>query len=91
MAKKKVNFEVKTKGTIKAYWLAVDNDDVRLTNGKGSVDVDGEGLLVWWMSGTSGSSITIKGTVGTKVVIDDLTSKIPKGEKKGSGKRKFNP
>lgn len=50
MATRRVNFEVTPKDGTQAFWIAVDDQDVTLVNGKGSAGLDDtvEHLLIWW-------------------------------------------
>lgn len=90
MAKKYVEFNVKTTGSL-LYWVAVDKHDVSLVNGVGGLDI-GESeshILVWWMEGNPGDSISIVGMIGQRIVVNVKESKIPAGSNKGAGIRKF--
>ena len=91
MAKKTVEFEVKGKDGVQAFWIAVGDQDVRLVNGKGSIQVDDKEpeVLVWWFTGVSGARLSITGTVGTRTVVEVKQSEIPKGKKRGAGFRLF--
>ena len=74
-----------------AYWLAVDSKDVKMTNGKGEVTVDGSGnhILVWWMVGEPGDALSIEGKEGTRIVVGVKETKIPSGSSKGAGYKRF--
>jgi hypothetical protein len=87
-------FSVKLKVTASEtlrYWMAIDNDDVAITNGEAIVQLkDGEQyVLVWWMLGNSGDSIAVLGKAGEREVVNVKESKIPAGASKGAGYRKF--
>ena len=57
-----VSFTVTPNGAA-AYWLAVGDDDVTLTNGRGTINLAaGFHYLVWHFIGNPGSSISIVGT-----------------------------
>lgn len=89
MATKKVDFEVTPKDGTQAYWIAVDEDDVTLVNGRGSINVDDkiDHLLIWWFTGNAGGKLSIVGKVGQKTVVEVKESKIPKGKTRGAGKK----
>ena len=87
----RVDFEVKPSAGIRAFWIAVGQQDVRLVNGKGSIDLQaGRHTLVWWFVGDEGKSISITGTQGERKVVEVKESKIPKGETEGAGIKKFD-
>lgn len=92
MASKRVTFTVTKTGAISAYWVAVGDNDVPLTNGTGSITLTtGQRyILVWHMIGTAGSSIGIAGkdTAGNDVVTVK-ESAIPSGEGSAAGVRRF--
>jgi hypothetical protein len=92
MAKVEVKFSVTPDDNVRAYWIAVGNDDIPLINGKGSIFLD-EGqtyFLVWWFAGNSGGTIKIKGETISAVVIKDRESKIPKAQHEGAGTMRFS-
>lgn len=85
-----VNFEVKPSSGIQAFWIAVGTQDVKLVNGKGSIDLQvGKQILLWWFVGNPGESISITGTQGTTTVVQVKESKIPSGEHEGAGIKRF--
>lgn len=87
----KVDFEVKASSGIQAFWIAVGTEDVRLVNGKGSIDLPtGRHTLVWWFAGDEGKSIAITGKKGAATVVEVKESKIPPGEREGAGTKKFD-
>jgi hypothetical protein len=82
-----VKFEVTSKA--RAYWIAVDDKDVRLVNGKGAANLKaGDHILTWWMIGRGGDTMTIIGTTPGKEVVK-VTSKIPIGEGSHANAKKF--
>jgi len=87
----RVDFEVKPSAGIQAFWIAVGTQDVRLVNGKGSIDLSaGRHTLVWWFAGDEGKSISITGKEGAKTVVEVKESKIPPGEHQGAGSKRFD-
>jgi hypothetical protein len=90
MAKVTVAFEVKPGDGARAYWIAVEDKDVPLRDGKGSIAVEGnqEHFLVWWFIGDAGSTLSIKGTQSGATVVE-VTSTIPPGTTKGAGAKRF--
>ncbi len=89
MAKKYVEFKTTASESMR-YWLAVDERDVKLQNGIGRLDLDDseEHVLIWWMIGEPGDTLSIEGKAGEKSVVK-VKSKIPAGSSKGSGFRRF--
>ena len=89
MAEKDVKFETSGPESMR-YWLAVDERDVKLTNGVGGLNLDDsdEHILIWWMIGEPGDTLSIEGKAGEKSVVK-VKSKIPDGASKGSGFRRF--
>ncbi len=90
MAMQYVKFETTASDDLR-YWLAVDDRDVNLLNGVGGLNLEEseEHVLIWWMIGNSGGSLSIVGTTGKREVVKVKESKIPVGSSKGSGYRKF--
>lgn len=92
MATRTITFSVSTSGTILGYWLAVGDQDIRLVNGQGSIDLQtgAKYILVWHMFGNSGSGISISGkdAAGSEVV-SVKESDIPDGENSAAGIRRF--
>jgi hypothetical protein len=87
----RVDFEVKPSAGIQAFWIAVGTQDVRLVNGKGSIELPtGRHTLVWWFVGDEGKSISITGKRGATTVVEVKESKIPSGEHEGAGTKKFD-
>lgn len=82
-----VKFDVSTKA--RAYWIAVDDKDVRLVNGKGSAELkSGDHILTWWMIGRGGTAMSITGATPTKEVVK-VATKIPVGEGSHANARRF--
>lgn len=91
MATKTVDFQVGTKDGINGCWIAVDDIDVPLANGSASARLEtGEHLLMWWMAGNPGGSISISGKVGNKEVVSVKSSRIRDGSTKGGGRKYFD-
>lgn len=90
MAEKYVEFQVTGSGSINC-WIAVDEHDVRLENGQGGMNLDDsqEHILMWWMAGNPGDSVSIVGKQQGKTVVNVKESKIPNGSNKGAGYRRF--
>lgn len=83
-----IDFEVKTTAT--AYWIAVDQHDVQLINGIGSLAVNpGAHRLLWWFIGNSGTTMTIIGKASEREVVK-VTSTIPSSSSDGAGTKKFS-
>ncbi len=93
MSTVRVDFAVKPGTDVKAYWIAVGNHDVDLTNGKGSISLQAgrEAVLIWWFEGNSGSKLGIIGKVGQRSVVEVKESKIPPGHLEGAGRKRFIP
>jgi hypothetical protein len=86
-----VNISVTTKG-LQAYWVAIGKKDVKLVNGKGSINLDpGPHIAVWYLEGNAGGSLSISGTLddGTEV-LSVKESKIPAGSIKWADVQPFN-
>ena len=82
-----VKFKVESKA--KAYWIAVDDKDVRLVDGEGSADLKpGEHILTWWMLGKGGDAMTITGATSAKEVVK-ATSRIPPGQGSHANAKRF--
>jgi hypothetical protein len=90
MAEKYVEFRTTADASLR-YWLAVDERDVHLASGVGGLDLEEseEHILIWWMIGNPGDSLSIVGTQGKHAVVTVKGSKIPAGSSKGAGYRKF--
>jgi hypothetical protein len=90
MDKKNIKFKV-TAGDSLRYWLAVDEVDLTLINGVGTIDLEEsqEHVVVWWMVGNPGDSLSIEGTDGQRLVVNVKNSKVPSGSSKGAGYRRF--
>ncbi len=87
-----LDIEVSPGDGIKSYWIAVGFDDVVMVNDKGSIQIqeNRKHILTWWMVGTSGASLKIKGTNrGGVQVVEVKETKIPSGEFQGAGTRRF--
>ena len=94
MPTKTVNFEIDP-GDSTAQWMAVDDQDVQITNKKGSATVDDalpKHALTWWFKGDAGATIKIKGRLADNpnTVVIDVTSSVPSGEHDGGGRRRFS-
>lgn len=90
MRSKKINFEVTTGAS--AYWIAVDSDDLDLTNGKGSavLSTEIEHVLIWQFVGNPNTKMSIVGTDSAgEVVVEVKESKIRRGRHRGAGFRIF--
>lgn len=82
-----VKFDVSSKA--RAYWIAVDDKDVRLVNGKGSADLKaGAHILTWWMVGKGGDAMSITGATPSKEVVK-VATKIPLGEGSHANAKRF--
>ena len=90
MATRPIAFQVTATDQM-AYWIAVDEHDVTLVNGKGTVALEQgvEHVLVWWMIGNPGDALSITGADGTRQVVNIKESKIPPNTNKGAGYRRF--
>jgi hypothetical protein len=90
MAKKSVKFKAAGSDGM-AYWLAVDDHDIAMAGGVGQLALEEsvEHVLVWWMVGNPGNTLSITGTEGQRTVVTVKESKIPAGSSKGAGYRKF--
>ncbi len=87
-----VKFKVTAADSLK-YWLAIDNDDLIVNNGEVTVDliVGTECVLLWWMIGNPGDTLSIVGKAGEREVVNVKESKVPVGASKGAGYRRFKP
>lgn len=93
MATARVDFTVKPGPGVQAYWIAVGDDDVNLTNGRGSLQLESgrRAVLLWWFLGNPGSKLAITGKVGTRTIVEVKASQIPAGELEGAGRKRFTP
>ena len=91
METKKVTFTVTPNDQVKAYWIAVGNDDIPLVNGKGSINLQApqRHFLIWWFVGNSGSTLNITGESGIDTLVEVKNSTIPQGEHEGAGVKRF--
>lgn len=93
MTKKTIYFGV-IPGEAEGRWIAVNDQDITLTNDKGSISVDtgrSKHTLTWWFSGEEGTKLTIIGSLdeeGTQVVVK-VESEVPEDERDGGGRRRF--
>jgi hypothetical protein len=82
-----VKIKVDAKGT--AYWIAVDDEDIDLTNGETTITLPaGIHYLSWWMIGKPGDTIKIAVTSGSKS-LGKIETKITSGEDKAAGVMKL--
>ena len=88
---KKITFTVTPDNNINDYWIAVDNEDIKLINGEGSISLaaDRNYNLIWWMTGTGNAVVEIIGRDTEDNEIVKVKSSIPVGEGKGSGFKYF--
>lgn len=58
----KLGVEITTDGGIAAFWVVIDDQDVNLTNGRGSVDVtdDPDHHLAIWFSGPARAALSFE-------------------------------
>ena len=91
-ATRNIQFEVTAPPTLR-YWLAVDEQDIELTNGKAVVQLQQgtEHVLIWWMVGNPGDMVSIIGKDGAREVVNVKGSAVPDGATKGAGYRRFTP
>ncbi len=91
MAIKTVNFTVTPDGGVQGFWIAVNDDDVTLNNGKGSIALDDQEdhTLVWAFIGNPGGKISIEGDVGANAVVTVKNSAIPPGRHRSAGFKDF--
>jgi hypothetical protein len=92
MAMRQTDFTVTGKGGVQAFWIAVGDKDVRLVNGRGSIDLDDakSHILTWWFAGNPGGTLSITGKVGQKTVVEVKESVIPAGEHEAAGRKRFD-
>jgi len=89
MGTKRIKFTVIKDDGVKAYWFAVDNQDV--TSGQ-SVDLPTapvENVLVWWMLGAEGATIAISGADPAGNVVITRKSAVPQNRTRGAGSKYF--
>jgi hypothetical protein len=91
VANKIVSFKVTPSAAVTSYWIAIDKVDVPLNAGAGRLPLStGERhTLIWWFEGSTGAKIGIKGTAGQQTVVEVKESKIPDGEHKANGGKRF--
>jgi hypothetical protein len=81
--------DFKVTGSVAVYWVAVDNGDVKLVNGRGQKTVpSGSHRLLWWAQGNTGDTLTIVGSVGGAAVMT-VNDVIPKSDPHAAGTRLF--
>lgn len=90
MAKANVSFKVVAADGLR-YWLAIDEQDLQVVNGQAVARLERgmEHVLIWWMIGDAGDSLSIEGKDGERVVVAVKESKIPPGATKAAGYRRF--
>ncbi len=76
---------IKVTSTAEAYWLAIDEHDIPVLNGRAVADLSpGPHTLVWWMLGNPGSGIDV--TISERGdEIATASSRIPRGYTHGAG------
>lgn len=86
-----IKFSVTPDNKVNAYWIAVGETDIPLVNGKGSIflELGQQYLLVWWFTGNSGGSISIKGESVNSTVVEVKSSTIPNADHQGAGVKRF--
>lgn len=86
-----IEFSVASDTAVAAYWLAVGDVDLDLTNGSGAIDlaIGQTHLLTWWIEGESGGGISIRGTDAGQPVVTVKKSRIPPAEIQGAGFKRF--
>lgn len=74
-----------------AYWVAVDDQDVDLTDDQATIDLpSGEHILAWWLFGAAGQKINIAVTEADGTVLTQVKgSSIPAGRIKAGGAKRF--
>ncbi len=87
-----VVFEVDTEAS--AYWLTVDETDIVIVNGTGSITLaprEDNYTLSWWFLGPSGTKLKVQGTLDDDPnrVIVKLESAVPDNEHAGGGRKRF--
>jgi hypothetical protein len=92
MAAKTTSFEITPGAGTQAYWIAVDDQDVVLNNGTGSVDLDNSQnhFLTWWFLGNPGNTLAIVGKVAGQEVVSVKQSTIPGNQIHGGGVKRFS-
>jgi hypothetical protein len=85
-----VKFKVTAPDNLR-YWLAIDEQDLNVTQGEVIVDLEmgSQYVLIWWMIGNPGDALAIVGKAGDREVVNVKESKVPAGTSKGAGYRKF--
>jgi hypothetical protein len=84
-----ITFTVKS--TAAGYWLAVDQTDLNLINGSGSINLSpGSHSVTWWFVGNPGDSIGFVGMNGKRTVVQVKESKIPEGETVAGNFKRFD-
>lgn len=90
MATANIVFSVTASDGLK-YWLAVDDQDLQVVNGRAAARLErgAEHVLVWWMIGDPGDSLSIEGKDGQRTVVTVKESRIPADTDKLAGYRRF--
>jgi hypothetical protein len=82
--------DFKVSGSADAFWIAVDQEDVRLRNGNGSAELaSGPHILTWHFVGKAGATLSIVGNAGVREVVNVKESKVPPKARNGAGYRRF--
>ena len=91
MAQVALALSVTPSAGVRAFWLALDDVDVVMTDNKGSVTVDSDAkhILVWHFIGNSGDTLAIEGQVAGRTVVKIKQTTIPPGEQAGAGTVRF--
>ena len=87
----KLLFAVTASSGVEGSALFVDDQNVPLNNGKGSLSLPaGDYILIWHFVGDAGETIAITGKSNGQTVVEVKKSTIPNGAVKSGGLRRFS-
>ena len=82
--------EITAETDAKLYWIAVDDQDVDMRNGFGSIAVPaGKHMLHWGMHGAAGNTLSVRVTHNDSVLVEVDKDPIPDGWDRGGGLARF--
>lgn len=92
MAKKNIKFTVTPDKGTQSFWIAVDESDVVLAGGSGSMQLAANvaHFLTWGFTGNPGGTLSIVGKDGGSTVVEVKQSTIPPGRIRAAGVRLFS-
>ena len=69
--------------------MSIDDRNIELVDGEGKLELEaGLHLITWWFVGNPGTELTLKTSIGEKL-ITQVKSRVPVGQTDGAGTKRF--